>query len=67
VLVLERGEDADGSWHLERRDPFADYQLVFHRAPRALVAAGVGVDTGHLGGHARAEVGDLTWQRGGAR
>jgi hypothetical protein len=66
VVVLERGEDADGSWHLERRDPFADYQLVFHRAPRALVAAGVGADTGHLRGHASAEVGDLTWESGGA-
>ncbi len=66
VLVLERAEDADGSWHLERRDPFADYQLVFHVAPRALVAAGVGADTGHLRGHASAEVGELTWGRGGA-
>ncbi len=66
VLVLERAEDADGSWHLERRDPFADYQLVFHRAPPALVAAGIGADTGHLRGHASAEVGELTWERGGA-
>lgn len=67
VLVLERAEDADGSWHLERRDPFADYQLLFHRAPLALVAAGVGADTGHLRGHTSAEVGDLAWQYGGAR
>src|SRR3989441_11791640 len=24
VLVLEGADDADGSWHMERRDPFAD-------------------------------------------
>jgi hypothetical protein len=64
VLVLERAEDADGSWHMERRDPFADYQLVFNRAPRALVAVGVGADTAHLRGRTVAEVSELTWDGG---
>jgi hypothetical protein len=62
VVVLERADDADGSWHLERRDPFADYRLVFNRAPKAIVAAGVSADTDQLGGHASAEVSELTWE-----
>jgi DUF3047 family protein len=62
VVVLERAEDADGSWHMERRDPFADYRLVFNRAPRAIVAVGVSADTDQLGGHAAAEVSELTWE-----
>ncbi|HYK83624.1 MAG TPA: DUF3047 domain-containing protein [Gemmatimonadales bacterium] len=66
VVVLERAEDADGSWHLEQRDPFADYQVVFNRAPRALVAAGVGADTQQVHGRTVAEVGELSWD-GGAR
>lgn len=64
VLVLERAEDADGSWHMERRDPFADYRLVFNRAPRAIVAAGVSADTDQLQGHVLAEVSELTWDAG---
>ena len=61
VLVLERADDADGSWHMERRDPFADYRLVFDRAPPAIVAVGVGGDTNPQTGRAVAEVGELTW------
>src|SRR2546427_2046470 len=48
VLVLEGADDADGSWHMERRDPFADYRLVFNGAPKAIVAAGVSADTDQL-------------------
>jgi len=64
VVVLERAEDADGSWHVERRDPFADYRRVFNRAPKAIVAVGVATDTDQIGGRAVAEVGDLEWQPG---
>jgi hypothetical protein len=64
VLVLERAEDADGSWHVERRDPFRDYSLVFDRAPVAAVAVGVSADTDQLKGRAAAEVGELTWEPG---
>jgi hypothetical protein len=64
VIVLERAEDADGSWHVERRDPFRDYRLVFTRAPQAIVAVGVGADTDQLGARSAAEVGDLAWQPG---
>ena len=62
VMVLERSEDADGSWHMERRDPFRDYSLVFDRAPTPIVAVGVSADTDQLGAHALAEVGELTWE-----
>ncbi|HEU5262131.1 MAG TPA: DUF3047 domain-containing protein [Gemmatimonadales bacterium] len=65
VIVLQRGDDADGSWHMERRDPFADYRLVFNRAPKAIVAVGVGADTDQLSGRAVAEVSELTWEAGG--
>src|SRR2546430_13232911 len=54
VLVLEGADDADGSWHMERRDPFADYRLVFNGAPKAIVAAGVSADTDQLRGRATA-------------
>ena len=64
VVVLERAEDADGSWHVERRDPFADYRRVFNRAPKAIVAVGVATDTDQIGGRAVAEVGDVEWQPG---
>ena len=62
VLVLERADDADGSWHMERRDPFADYRLVFDRAPKAIVAAGVSADTDQLRVRATAEVSELMWE-----
>lgn len=62
VLVLERADDADGSWHMERRDPFADYRLLFNRAPKAIVAAGVSADTDQLRGRATAEVSELMWE-----
>jgi DUF3047 family protein len=65
VLVLEGAEDADGSWHMERRDPFADYRLVFDRAPRAIVAVGMSADTDQLKDHAVAEVSELSWDAGG--
>ncbi|OLB17896.1 MAG: hypothetical protein AUH12_03455 [Gemmatimonadetes bacterium 13_2_20CM_69_8] len=64
VIVLERAEDADGSWHMERRDPFADYRVAFNRASRALVAVGAGADTHRLKGRAVAEVSELTWELG---
>jgi hypothetical protein len=64
VIVLERAEDADGSWHMERRDPFADYRVVFDRASRAVVAVGAGADTDRLKGRAVAEVSELTWELG---
>jgi Protein of unknown function (DUF3047) len=66
VVVLERAEDADGSWHVERRDPFADYRRVFNRAPKAIVAVGLAANTNLLGGRAVAEVGDLEWEPGAA-
>ena len=64
VMVLERSEDADGSWRMERRDPFRDYSLVFDRAPTPVVAVGVSADTDQLRARAVAEVGELTWEAG---
>lgn len=64
VMVLERAEDADGSWHRERRDPFGDYRLLFNRAPKAIVSVGVSADTDQMKGRAVAEVGELTWEPG---
>ncbi len=65
VIVLERAEDADGSWHLETRDAFADYRRAFNRAPHPIVAVGVSADTDMLGGRSAAEVGELTWEMSG--
>ena len=62
VIVLERAEDADGSWHVERRDPFADYRRLFNRAPHPIVAIGVGADTDQLGGRSVAEAADFEWE-----
>ncbi len=64
VVVLERAEDADGSWHVERRDPFADYRRAFNRAAKSIIAVGVVSDTDQIGGRALAEVSDLEWQPG---
>lgn len=64
VIALRRAEDADGSWHPERRDPFADYRRAFNRSPEAIVAVGVSADTEMLKVRAVAEVGDLSWESG---
>jgi PAS domain-containing protein len=62
VVVLERAEDADGSWHVERRDPFADYRRLWNNAAKPIVSVGVSADTDALRVRAAAEVGDITWQ-----
>ena len=62
VVVLQRAEDADGSWHVERRDPFSDYRRLWNNAPKPIVSVGVGSDTDALKVRAAAEIGDLTWE-----
>jgi len=62
VVVLQRAEDADGSWHVERRDPFADYRRLWNNAAKPIVSVGVSADTDGLKVRAAAEIGDLTWQ-----
>jgi hypothetical protein len=62
VIVLRRGEDANGSWYIEKRDPFEDYRRAFDHAPHAIVAVGVGADTDQLHDNAAAEVGDISWE-----
>jgi hypothetical protein len=61
VIVLERSEDADGSWHVERRDPFADYRRLWNNAPKPIVSVGIMADTDALKVRAAAEIGDITW------
>ena len=61
VIVLERAEDADGSWHVERRDPFSDYRRLWNNAPKPIVSVGVNADTDGLKVRASAEIGDITW------
>ncbi len=61
VWVLRTANDADGTWHAERRDPFADYRTAFGRDPPAVVAVGIVQDTDNLGHPASAEVADLAW------
>jgi hypothetical protein len=61
-VVLQTLTDADGSWHVERRDPFTDYRRLFNRAPHPIIAIGIGADTDQLGGKAVAEVADLVWE-----
>jgi hypothetical protein len=62
VVVLQRAEDADGSWHVERRDPFGDYRRLWNNAPKPIVSVGVSIDTDGLKTRAASEIGDLTWQ-----
>ena len=62
VVVLQRAEDADGSWHVERRDPFADYRRLWNNAPKPIVSVGISADTDGLKVRAAAEIGDITWQ-----
>ena len=61
VVVLQRAEDADGSWHVEKRDPFSDYRRLWNNAPKAIVSVGVGADTDGLKVRGAAEIGDMTW------
>jgi hypothetical protein len=61
VVVLQRAEDADGSWHEERRDPFTDYRRLWNNAPKPMVSIGIAADTDALKIRSAAEVGDLTW------
>ena len=61
VVVLQRAEDADGSWHEERRDPFSDYRRLWNSAPKPIVSIGIAADTDALKTRSAAEVGDLTW------
>jgi len=61
VVVLQHAEDADGSWHEERRNPFSDYRRLWNNAPKAIVSVGVSSDTDGLKIRAAAEIGDLTW------
>src|SRR3989441_1852600 len=62
VVVLQRAEDADGSWHVEGRDPFSDYRRLWNRAPKSIVAGGVSCGSDGTNGRAAAEIGDLTWE-----
>jgi hypothetical protein len=62
VVVLRNAPHADGSWHVERRDPFVDYRRAFARAPGPIVAVGVSADMDMLGGSSIAEVAGLTWE-----
>ena len=61
VVVLQGAEDADGSWHEERRDAFSDYRRLWNIAPKPIVSVGVSTDSDALKVRAAAEIGDLTW------
>ena len=61
VIVLERSEDADGSWHVEQRDPFSDYRRLWSNAPKPIVSVGIMADTDALKARSAAEIGDITW------
>ena len=61
VIVLARSEDADGSWHVERRDPFSDYRRLWSNAPKPIVSVGIMADTDALKVRSAAEIGDITW------
>jgi PAS domain-containing protein len=62
VVILERAEDADGSWHVERRNPFNDYRRFWNNAPKPIVSVGIQSDTDGLKIRAAAEIGDITWE-----
>ena len=61
VVVLKRAEDADGSWQVEKRDPFGDYRRLWNVAPKPITSIGVGIDTDGLKVRGASEIGDLTW------
>lgn len=62
VIVLRNAGAADGTWRIERRNPFTDYRRVFRRAPPEIAAVGVALDTDQLGGTAWAEITDIVWK-----
>ena len=62
VVVLQRAEDADGSWHVEKRDPFGDYRRFWNAAPKPIVSVGIGIDTDGLKVRGASEIGDVTWR-----
>lgn len=61
VVVLQRAEDADGSWHVEKRDPFSDYRRLWNNAPKSITSVAVSTDSDALKVRAVAEIGDITW------
>ena len=63
IVVLQRAEDADGSWHEEKRDPFSDYRRLWNRPPKDIVSVGVSADSDGLKVRAASEIGDITWLR----
>jgi len=60
VIVLQRAEDADGSWHVERRDRSATTAASGTTPQTDRLGWGT-ADTDGLKVRAAAEIGDITW------
>lgn len=64
ILRVAGAMEADGRWHEQARDPFADYRRFWAGAAPAIKAVGLMQDTDMTGGVAVAELRALVWERG---
>lgn len=62
MIVLQSGDDNEGKWMPEERDPIADYRQVFGEAPEMIAAVAIMVDTDNTGERAVSWFDDLTLQ-----
>jgi len=62
MIVLQSGDDNEGKWMTEERDPIADYRRVFGEAPEMISGVATMVDTDNTGQHAVSWFDDLTLQ-----
>jgi Protein of unknown function (DUF3047) len=61
IVRAAGADEADGTWHDQTVDPFADYRRFWNREPPPITAVGLMQDTDMTHSLAVAEVRDLTW------
>lgn len=62
MWVLRTGEEADGGWREEVRDPFRDYREFFRRDPPPIAAVGFIADTDQTGASVISELRAIDWE-----
>ena len=67
IVVVESGGAHRGAWQRQRRNVAADYQALFRRSPPRVGAIALMIDANDTGSSAEAVIGDLAFERAGAR
>jgi hypothetical protein len=67
IVVVESGSAHRGAWQRQRRNVAADYQALFRRPPPRVGAIALMIDANDTGSSAEATIGDLVFERAGAR